>query len=778
MYKILAGPNGYSFPPQNICVLLDKNATVSGVKTAMEQLISRIQGPDDEVLIYYSGHGSQADDLDGDEPDGKDETLVLHDSRTRGLSDLLDDELAGYLDSIHKKTKHVVTIFDSCHSGSVTRGPEDEVVARWAEPSTSRLQPQAATAEKKAADHGESWTPFYSDLVQLSGATDGTLAQEPRAGGNGYFTAALVEALSEVSTQPRTWGQISRQVMRSVEVSSRKQQVPRFQGALDRVVFSVTERTKPQTWEISSLEENKVKLTGLPTPGFGPGALLTVYPAALSAAELRDPGKSIATLEVLARGDSVFEAVALIHEQRAAPVLGDRAVMTLASRDQHRTGVTLSLTPETKASFLRELAANTRASAMFSAVEKRGDFELSESTGGDLVLTGSDGLIRNLISREQGIGRAITVLENHTRQVSLLSLTGEPGGDFKNDETLRVEFIKAPGQQPCAKTGWRNACTGEIQDFPLCTKIEIKVTNTHPRISLYVGGVVLFNDGEFNGVPSENNIILPPGRSATIGTILTGTPYNIVEHVMIFGTQQDNIVPWGLVASGDGTRGERDSSPLQNIIGDYLGGTRSEMIKAEKRSTWTSTHRAFRVVPNPAYAALGSGCAQSPDHDRTAAGFDLDPYLPANENSALSTVLRGTLTATPIGEGAIAALFESSAPGNKDFSGTLFERCDRLKEQTGDVLVFRGADRENKPLTFAALLLDPERRLVWSRGPYKEGVKEMGFDQIPSDLRTWNMTNAKRTACHRLKKFAGEPENIPRYLVPQTLNCNKERCTK
>ena len=51
-------------------------------------------GSGDVVFFHYSGHGSQARSADPNEPDGYDETIVPHDSRTRGVYDLADKELA------------------------------------------------------------------------------------------------------------------------------------------------------------------------------------------------------------------------------------------------------------------------------------------------------------------------------------------------------------------------------------------------------------------------------------------------------------------------------------------------------------------------------------------------------------------------------------------------------------------------------------------------------------------------------------------------------------
>lgn len=45
--------------------------------------------PDDSLFLHYSGHGSQTEDLDGDEEEGSDETILPEDFKTAGM--IVDD---------------------------------------------------------------------------------------------------------------------------------------------------------------------------------------------------------------------------------------------------------------------------------------------------------------------------------------------------------------------------------------------------------------------------------------------------------------------------------------------------------------------------------------------------------------------------------------------------------------------------------------------------------------------------------------------------------------
>src|SRR5438270_3289448 len=89
----------------------------------------------DDVVFYYSGHGTRQptgpdEEKDEPEPDGYDEVLLPADSGpydpTGGgiKHSLVDYRLGKKLDAIRAKGAFVWAIVDSCNSGTVTRGEE------------------------------------------------------------------------------------------------------------------------------------------------------------------------------------------------------------------------------------------------------------------------------------------------------------------------------------------------------------------------------------------------------------------------------------------------------------------------------------------------------------------------------------------------------------------------------------------------------------------------------------------------------------------------------
>lgn len=93
--------------PTDSVVLTDFQATRANVGNAVERF-SRMAGPTDTLVFFFSGHGGQVADQDGDEADGQDETIVLADGA------VTDDELRSLL---QPGAARDFIALDSCYSG-------------------------------------------------------------------------------------------------------------------------------------------------------------------------------------------------------------------------------------------------------------------------------------------------------------------------------------------------------------------------------------------------------------------------------------------------------------------------------------------------------------------------------------------------------------------------------------------------------------------------------------------------------------------------------------
>jgi len=114
------------FDESAIKILSDEQATVAAVDEAMSHWLVDSVKPQDRVLLYFSGHGTQLKDINGDEADGVDEALAMHDLEfiDGGLSGvLLDDRFYELLSNI--PSDNIFLIVDACHSGTGYRAIDE-----------------------------------------------------------------------------------------------------------------------------------------------------------------------------------------------------------------------------------------------------------------------------------------------------------------------------------------------------------------------------------------------------------------------------------------------------------------------------------------------------------------------------------------------------------------------------------------------------------------------------------------------------------------------------
>ncbi|ORY06989.1 hypothetical protein K493DRAFT_332938 [Basidiobolus meristosporus CBS 931.73] len=112
----------YGFRSQDMVILTDDQRdprfqpTRANIINGMNWLVNGAQ-PNDAYFLHYSGHGGQTEDLDGDELDGTDETILPVDYKQAG--EIVDDEINAILVRRLPPGVRLTAVFDSCHSGTV-----------------------------------------------------------------------------------------------------------------------------------------------------------------------------------------------------------------------------------------------------------------------------------------------------------------------------------------------------------------------------------------------------------------------------------------------------------------------------------------------------------------------------------------------------------------------------------------------------------------------------------------------------------------------------------
>ncbi len=106
-----------------VTLLLDRDATRARIEQEFDAILGRVQSGD-TIVITYAGHGVQMPEaLAGDEPDGMDETFILHGFNVKGegLSERIrDNDISAMLSRVPSDVG-VLMVADSCHSGTMTR---------------------------------------------------------------------------------------------------------------------------------------------------------------------------------------------------------------------------------------------------------------------------------------------------------------------------------------------------------------------------------------------------------------------------------------------------------------------------------------------------------------------------------------------------------------------------------------------------------------------------------------------------------------------------------
>jgi hypothetical protein len=156
-------------------VYLTKKATRASVFAGLRAAAKALRSGD-LFFLTYSGHGGQVPDINGDEPDKRDETWCLYDGQ------VLDDEL--YLElSRYAAGVRILVLSDSCHSGTVARGipPQLETVPHQ----RPKLMPESV-AMRTYREHKDFYDKLQRDTAEAAGRPvidpDTALAQVAASG--------------------------------------------------------------------------------------------------------------------------------------------------------------------------------------------------------------------------------------------------------------------------------------------------------------------------------------------------------------------------------------------------------------------------------------------------------------------------------------------------------------------------------------------------------------------------------------------------------------------
>ncbi len=258
----------FGFQEENIILLLDSlrasdnTATKENIISTIKEHLIEPAKKGDNVFFYYAGHGSQILNSQSPEKDKKDETLVPSDSYLStkdDIRDIRDKEVALLFNQLIDKGVILTLIFDSCHSGSIARGKDDDYKERKLEP-----------IEIDISDPGDFIKPEErpGGALVISAAQDYQTAKETKDENghpHGAFTDAFLKALRTSSVNESTLSIFSR--IKAIVESTGRDQFPVLTGPEERKkqnLFGIDEdRFKSKTVvAVLSKMENEIVLQG------------------------------------------------------------------------------------------------------------------------------------------------------------------------------------------------------------------------------------------------------------------------------------------------------------------------------------------------------------------------------------------------------------------------------------------------------------------------------------------------------------------------------------
>lgn len=315
------------FKPENITTLETAPGMTSPTHEAIIASLRSIRAAaqqGDFVYLHFSGHGTQQPATDESETDGRDELFLPSDTMMAGEDQtfpnaLTDNEIADELNAIRDKGAFVWAVFDSCHSGTVTRAaPDDDGAtdrkidpADLGIPESAFTKPEASMAERSAplpaSAFADEDNPNRGGLVAFFAAQSTETAQEknlpietadgPTEMKFGVFTYTLFTALAK--NPGMTYRQLAQSVLAEYTARNSLKPTPMFEGKLDAPVFGSSDAVTTEQWMPLVASDGTITMSAGQLHGLGRGTKLLVLPGPASANDQAIGLVEVASIETL-----------------------------------------------------------------------------------------------------------------------------------------------------------------------------------------------------------------------------------------------------------------------------------------------------------------------------------------------------------------------------------------------------------------------------------------------------------------------------------------------
>ncbi|KZX60293.1 hypothetical protein A3709_11930 [Halioglobus sp. HI00S01] len=256
----------------------------ANIMNELDALAAKAQAGD-FVYLHFSGHGSQAPATGDDETDGLDELFLPADvEKWKGDADkstvpnaITDNEMDTKLDAIRARGANIWLVFDSCHSGTMTRGASfNNMSFRQLAPGALGIPANAGITTRGGPAAGDD--TFTSNLgaaadadtqrgylVAFSAAQPTQTTPEmtlPPKGDDGKTYGVFTYNLMQVLANNRgiSYAQLAEQVMLQYRQLPWRRTQPLVSGdALDETIFGEEERGY-QVWPARANSRGDIKI--------------------------------------------------------------------------------------------------------------------------------------------------------------------------------------------------------------------------------------------------------------------------------------------------------------------------------------------------------------------------------------------------------------------------------------------------------------------------------------------------------------------------------------
>lgn len=324
------------FPQDHIQILADGSSDETSLPTrqnilaALNHLTEQVKSGD-FVFLHFAGHGSQQPVLEAtkthNEPDGLDELFLprdighWQDDIGTVKNAIVDDELNKYMTVLRNKGAFTWVVFDSCHSGTMTRGikkndirerrispnalgiPTKVITANQAQsqsrgasrgirgqyedpsrgvsrgPSRSLndIQVESALEQNQATNKG-GYIAFYA--AQTNETTPEMLLprDNPEKRPYGLFTYTLAEVLTQ--HDGISYRQVAQLILQRYVAQNYYRPTPLFEGThLDAPIFGTKASERISQWLIKR-KFNRLKIPAGKLHGLSTGSIFAILPNA------------------------------------------------------------------------------------------------------------------------------------------------------------------------------------------------------------------------------------------------------------------------------------------------------------------------------------------------------------------------------------------------------------------------------------------------------------------------------------------------------------------